>query len=71
MLDKLYVIAFVYFEEKVLIKSLQRDAVGEIMSVNIISNQVEMDWQQSSDGLEVSTGEDNAKINGYALSIGF
>lgn len=69
--DDLYVIAFEYPEEKILIKSLSKEAVGEIKSVNMLGSQKKMNWEQTAEGLEVTIGKKQTNPNGYAIKVGF
>ena len=65
-----YVIAFEYPDNKILIKSLSKDLVGEIKSVSMLGNQKKLEWKQTNDGLEVILGNEKTNTNGYALKIG-
>jgi alpha-L-fucosidase len=67
----LYAIAFEYPEEKIVIKSLSKDSVGEIKTVKMLGNQSEIEWKQTSEGLEVTIDKLQADRNGYALKIDF
>ena len=67
----LYAIAFEYPEDKILIKSLSKEAVGEVKSVTMLGSQKKIEWTQTSDGLEVTIGDEQTNPNGYALKFGF
>ena len=69
--NNLYVIALEYPEEKILIKSLGKDAVDDIKSVDMLGSQKKLTWEQSSEGLEVTIGKERKDKNGYALNVGF
>ena len=65
----MYAIAFKYPEDKILIKSLNKETVGEIKSVNMLGSQKKMKWEQTSNGLEVTIGNEQTNPNGYALKV--
>ncbi|MCK4921206.1 MAG: alpha-L-fucosidase [Bacteroidales bacterium] len=67
----LYAIALEYPDEKIIIKSLNTENVAEIKSVSMLGIQTEIDWKQTSDGLEIDPGLVKADKNGYALKIEF
>lgn len=69
--DDLYAIAFIYPDDRILIKSLSREAVGEINSVNMLGSQRKMEWEQTRNGLEVTIGKEQIDQNGYTLKVGF
>jgi len=69
--DDLYVIALEYPVEKVLIKSLGKETVGKIKSAKMLGSQMKIKWKQTSEGLEMTIGNEQTDPNGYALKIGF
>jgi alpha-L-fucosidase len=69
--DDLYVIAFEYPKNKILIKSLSKENVGEIKSVKMLGNQAKLDWKQTKKGLEVTIGQNRTDQNGYAINVEF
>jgi len=69
--NNIYAISFEYPDGKVLINSLCKEGVGEIKSVSMLGVETELEWKQTSDGLEVTIGESRVNENGYALKIEF
>jgi alpha-L-fucosidase len=69
--DNLYVIALEYPEEKIFIKSLGREAVGEIKSVSMLGSHSKLEWKQSNEELEVIIGSEKTSQNGYSLKVVF
>jgi alpha-L-fucosidase len=69
--NDIYVIAFEYPEKKILIESLNKEAVGDVKSVTMLGCQKKIKWEQTSDGLEVIIGKEKTDSNGYALKVTF
>jgi alpha-L-fucosidase len=68
--DNVFVIGLEYPEGKVKIKSLSKEAVGKIKSVEMLGCKKKLTWEQNSDGLLVNIGKEVPDKNGYVLKIG-
>ena len=66
---KLYVIAFEYPKNNVLIKSLGSSEVGDIKSVEMLGASSAISWKQTNEGLEIDLKGQQVDKNGYALTI--
>ena len=68
--DDLYVIAIEYPEDEILVKSLSRELIGEIKSVEMLSHDKQLEWKQTGEGLQITIGDNRTSEYGYALKVG-
>jgi len=71
--NNLYTIALEYpqKDEKLLIKSLTQEHIGNIKSVNLLGSDNQITWAQTPEGLELDLKNKRVNPNGYALKITF
>jgi len=71
--NTIYAISLQYPQEreKVLIKSLNKENIGQVQSLSLLGNASKVSWKQTNDGIEVDLKNKQVSPYGYALKITF